>query len=168
MVAQAERCTLERQVRSIRRILEKCLAPTPDHPRCFVPELLDLRLVIDAAAALRFVVDEYGVWSPQHPLPSLGHAQAVVDVVEVDRQGLVHPTGGVPGRPRGDEARARHRPHLVNGRQAREVSLVGRVMAGMCVGGDTAGAKAAFEAVQGGARKQIAGLWLAYLGTKGA
>ena len=36
------------------------------------------------------------------------------------------------------------------------------------LGGDTAGAKAAFEAVQGGARKQIAGLWLAYLGTKGA
>ena len=34
--------------------------------------------------------------------------------------------------------------------------------------GDNAGAKAAFEAVQGGARKQIAGLWLAYLGTKGA
>ena len=36
------------------------------------------------------------------------------------------------------------------------------------LGGDTAGAKAAFEAVQGGARKQIAGLWRAYLGTKGA
>lgn len=36
------------------------------------------------------------------------------------------------------------------------------------LGGDTAGAKAAFGAVQGGARKQIAGLWLAYLGTKGA
>ena len=36
------------------------------------------------------------------------------------------------------------------------------------MGGDTAGAKAAFEAVQGGARKQIAGLWIAYLGTKGA
>ncbi|MBU0775851.1 MAG: hypothetical protein KKH54_11815, partial [Alphaproteobacteria bacterium] len=34
--------------------------------------------------------------------------------------------------------------------------------------GDNAGAKAAFEAVQGGARAQIAGLWLAYLGTKGA
>ena len=34
--------------------------------------------------------------------------------------------------------------------------------------GDNAAAKAAFEAVQGGARKQIAGLWLAYLGTKGA
>ncbi|MCP1469788.1 hypothetical protein J3E64_001470 [Sphingobium sp. OAS761] len=34
--------------------------------------------------------------------------------------------------------------------------------------GDNAGAKAAFEAVQGGARKQIAGLWLAYLGSKGA
>ncbi len=36
------------------------------------------------------------------------------------------------------------------------------------MGGDTAGAKAAFEAVQGGARKQIAGLWIAYLGAKGA
>ncbi|PZU12375.1 MAG: hypothetical protein DI606_09345 [Sphingobium sp.] len=36
------------------------------------------------------------------------------------------------------------------------------------LGGDLAGAKAAFSAVQGGARKQIAGLWLAYLGTKGA
>jgi hypothetical protein len=34
--------------------------------------------------------------------------------------------------------------------------------------GDNAAAKVAFEAVQGGARKQIAGLWLAYLGTKGA
>lgn len=34
--------------------------------------------------------------------------------------------------------------------------------------GDNAAAKAAFESVQGGARKQIAGLWLAYLGTKGA
>lgn len=34
--------------------------------------------------------------------------------------------------------------------------------------GDNAAAKAAFEAVQGGARKQIAGLWLAYLGSKGA
>jgi hypothetical protein len=34
--------------------------------------------------------------------------------------------------------------------------------------GDTAGAKASFEAVQGGSRKPIAGLWLAYLGTKGA
>lgn len=34
--------------------------------------------------------------------------------------------------------------------------------------GDNVAAKAAFEAVQGGARKQIAGLWLAYLGTKGA
>jgi hypothetical protein len=36
------------------------------------------------------------------------------------------------------------------------------------MGGDLAGAKTAFSAVQGGARKQIAGLWLAYLGTKGA
>ncbi len=35
------------------------------------------------------------------------------------------------------------------------------------MGGDNAGAKAAFEAVQGGARKQIADLWLTYLGTKG-
>lgn len=34
--------------------------------------------------------------------------------------------------------------------------------------GDNAGAKAAFEAVQAGSRKQVAGLWLAYLGTKGA
>ncbi len=36
------------------------------------------------------------------------------------------------------------------------------------MGGDNAGAKAAFEAVQAGSRKQIAGLWIAYLGTKGA
>lgn len=36
------------------------------------------------------------------------------------------------------------------------------------MGGDMASAKAAFEAVQGGTRKQIAGLWLAYLGSKGA
>ena len=35
------------------------------------------------------------------------------------------------------------------------------------LGGDTAAAKTAFQAVQGGARKQIAELWLAYLGTKG-
>ncbi|WP_336970917.1 hypothetical protein [Sphingobium aromaticiconvertens] len=34
--------------------------------------------------------------------------------------------------------------------------------------GDFAGAKTAFQAVQGGARKQIAGLWLSYLATKGA
>lgn len=34
------------------------------------------------------------------------------------------------------------------------------------MGGDNAGAKSAFEAVQGGARKQIADLWLTYLGTK--
>ncbi len=34
--------------------------------------------------------------------------------------------------------------------------------------GDAAGAKTAFEAVQGGARKQIAGLWLSYLATKPA
>ena len=34
--------------------------------------------------------------------------------------------------------------------------------------GDMAGAKAAFSAVQGGARKQIAGLWLSYIGSKGA
>lgn len=36
------------------------------------------------------------------------------------------------------------------------------------LGGDTAAAKAAFEAVQGGSRKQVAGLWISYLGTKGA
>jgi hypothetical protein len=36
------------------------------------------------------------------------------------------------------------------------------------LGGDNAGAKAAFEAVQNGSRKQVAGLWLAYLSTKGA
>ncbi|MFD1103771.1 hypothetical protein [Sphingobium olei] len=36
------------------------------------------------------------------------------------------------------------------------------------MGGDMTGAKAAFSAVQGGSRKQVAGLWLAYLGTKGA
>ncbi|BBD97327.1 hypothetical protein SAMIE_1008280 [Sphingobium amiense] len=36
------------------------------------------------------------------------------------------------------------------------------------LGGDVTGAKAAFSAVQGGARKQIAGLWLSYLSTKGA
>lgn len=36
------------------------------------------------------------------------------------------------------------------------------------MGGDMAGAKTAFSAVQGGSRKQIAGLWLAYLSTKGA
>ncbi|MEC3949648.1 hypothetical protein [Sphingobium sp. HWE2-09] len=34
--------------------------------------------------------------------------------------------------------------------------------------GDNAGAKAAFQAVQGGSRKQVASLWLAYVGTKGA
>ncbi|WP_448538219.1 hypothetical protein [Sphingobium yanoikuyae] len=34
------------------------------------------------------------------------------------------------------------------------------------MGGDNAGAKPAFEAVQGGARKEIADLWLTYLGTK--
>ncbi|WP_374549166.1 hypothetical protein [Sphingobium yanoikuyae] len=34
------------------------------------------------------------------------------------------------------------------------------------MGGDNVGAKSAFEAVQGGARKQIADLWLTYLGTK--
>ncbi|WP_298395620.1 hypothetical protein [Sphingobium sp.] len=34
--------------------------------------------------------------------------------------------------------------------------------------GDTAGAKTAFEAVQAGSRKEVAGLWIAYLGTKGA
>lgn len=33
--------------------------------------------------------------------------------------------------------------------------------------GDTAGAKTALQAVQGGSRKQIAELWLAYLSTKG-
>ena len=36
------------------------------------------------------------------------------------------------------------------------------------LGGDNAAAKAAFGSVQGGARKQIADLWLAYLSTKGA
>ncbi len=36
------------------------------------------------------------------------------------------------------------------------------------LGGDAAGAKTAFQAVQGGARKQIADLWLSYLKTKGA
>ncbi|HAF40458.1 MAG TPA: hypothetical protein DCG90_01580 [Sphingobium sp.] len=36
------------------------------------------------------------------------------------------------------------------------------------MGGDTTGAKAAFQSVQAGSRKQIADLWLAYLGTKGA
>lgn len=36
------------------------------------------------------------------------------------------------------------------------------------LGGDTAGAKAAFQAVQAGSRKQVASLWLAYLSTKGA
>lgn len=36
------------------------------------------------------------------------------------------------------------------------------------LGGDTASAKTAFEAVQGGARKSIAGLWLSYLASKGA
>jgi len=34
--------------------------------------------------------------------------------------------------------------------------------------GDTASAKAAFQLVQGGARKSIAGLWLSYLTSKGA
>jgi hypothetical protein len=34
--------------------------------------------------------------------------------------------------------------------------------------GDLAGAKAAFQSVQTGVRKQIAGLWLSYLATKGA
>jgi hypothetical protein len=36
------------------------------------------------------------------------------------------------------------------------------------LGGDNASAKAAFSSVQAGPRKQIADLWLAYLGTKGA
>lgn len=36
------------------------------------------------------------------------------------------------------------------------------------MGGDNAAAKAAFQSVQGGSRKQVADLWLAYLGTKGA
>ncbi|WP_420146050.1 hypothetical protein [Sphingobium sp.] len=36
------------------------------------------------------------------------------------------------------------------------------------MGGDNAGAKAAFQAVQAGSRKEVAGLWLAYLSTKGA
>lgn len=36
------------------------------------------------------------------------------------------------------------------------------------LGGDNAAAKAAFQSVQAGARKQIAELWLAYLSTKGA
>lgn len=36
------------------------------------------------------------------------------------------------------------------------------------LGGDLPAAKAAFQSVQGGARKQIADLWIAYLATKGA
>ncbi|CCW15872.1 hypothetical protein EBBID32_2000 [Sphingobium indicum BiD32] len=36
------------------------------------------------------------------------------------------------------------------------------------LGGDLPAAKAAFQTVQGGARKKIADLWIAYLGTKGA
>ncbi|QGP80784.1 hypothetical protein [Sphingobium sp. CAP-1] len=43
-----------------------------------------------------------------------------------------------------------------------------RVGIAKSLAGDAAGARAAFEAVQAGSRKQIAGLWLAYLGTKGA
>lgn len=36
------------------------------------------------------------------------------------------------------------------------------------LGGDLPAAKTAFQSVQGGARKQIADLWITYLGTKGA
>lgn len=38
----------------------------------------------------------------------------------------------------------------------------------MAMAGNTTGAKTAFESVQGGTRKQIAGLWLTYLASKGA
>ena len=65
--------------------------------------------------------------------------------------------------PRAIEAARSRAAELVGGRS----ELVSPPTA-KTLGGDTAGAKAAFEAVQGGARKQIAGLWLAYLGTKGA
>lgn len=43
-----------------------------------------------------------------------------------------------------------------------------RIGIAKALAGDTAGAKAAFESVQAGARKDIAGLWLTYLASKGA
>ncbi|MGE4323236.1 MAG: hypothetical protein AB7E60_09435 [Sphingobium sp.] len=43
-----------------------------------------------------------------------------------------------------------------------------RIGIAKALAGDTVGAKAAFESVQAGARKEIAGLWLTYLASKGA
>ncbi|MFZ2996204.1 hypothetical protein [Sphingobium sp.] len=52
------------------------------------------------------------------------------------------------------------------GVDADEVST--RMGIAKALGGDNAAAKAAFQSVQGGSRKKIADLWIAYLGTKAA
>ncbi|RYM09545.1 hypothetical protein EWH12_14140 [Sphingobium cupriresistens] len=133
----------------------------------------EVKTAIDAGRSKGVLNATQGADVYQTAVPKIAGDKSTLGAAEADAQkaanGKIAAATGDAYLGYGDYAKAAAMFELAKqkgGVEADEINS--RLGIAKTLGGDTAGAKAAFEAVQAGSRKQVAGLWLAYLGTKGA
>jgi len=133
----------------------------------------EVKSAIDAGRSKGVLSATQGADVYQTAVPKIAGDKSTLGAAEADAQkaanGKIAAATGDAYLGYGDYAKAATMFELAKqkgGVEADEINS--RLGIAKTLGGDNAGAKAAFEAVQGGSRKQVAGLWLAYLGTKGA
>ncbi len=133
----------------------------------------EVKSVIDKGRSKGVLNASQGADLYQTAVPKIANDKSTLGAAEADAQkaanGKIAAATGDAYLGYGDYAKAAAMFELAKQKGSVDADEVNtRLGIAKTLGGDMAGAKAAFEAVQGGARKQIAGLWLAYLGTKGA
>ncbi|BBF70702.1 MULTISPECIES: hypothetical protein [Sphingomonas] len=133
----------------------------------------EVKSAIDAGRSKGVLSATQGADVYQTAVPKIAGDKSTLGAAEADAQkaanGKIAAATGDAYLGYGDYAKAAAMFELAKqkgGVEADEINS--RLGIAKALGGDNAGAKVAFEAVQAGSRKQIAGLWLAYLGTKGA
>ncbi len=133
----------------------------------------EVKTAIDAGRSKGVLSATQGADLYQTAVPKIAGDKSTLGAAEADAQkaanGKIAAATGDAYLGYGDYAKAAAMFELAKqkgGVEADEINS--RLGIAKTLGGDNAGAKAAFEAVQAGSRKQVAGLWLAYLGTKGA
>jgi hypothetical protein len=133
----------------------------------------EVKTAIDAGRSKGVLSATQGADVYQTAVPKIAGDKSTLGAAEADAQkaanGKIAAATGDAYLGYGDYAKAAAMFELAKqkgGVEADEINS--RLGIAKVLGGDNAGAKAAFEAVQAGSRKQVAGLWLAYLGTKGA
>ncbi|MGW8203053.1 hypothetical protein ACWGM0_10970 [Sphingomonas bisphenolicum] len=133
----------------------------------------EVKSAIDAGRSKGVLSATQGADVYQAAVPKIAGDKSTLGAAEADAQkaanGKIAAATGDAYLGYGDYAKAAAMFELAKqkgGVEADEINS--RLGIAKALGGDNAGAKVAFEAVQAGSRKQIAGLWLAYLGTKGA